>query len=155
VHELSLAQALLDQVVRHMPPPGGISGVSAPGSAGGYGSRPAPQSHGVNEPRASASGASLSNDQVVLRKVVVRAGAAQAIEPQAMQMAWQVMIADTAYAQAQLELRVEPWRLLCTQCGKEWTSADPLECCSCGQPATPTGDADLTLLSMEVDVPGE
>jgi hydrogenase nickel incorporation protein HypA/HybF len=111
MHELSLAEALLQQVRRHTP------------------------------------------DGALPRTVRIEAGPALAIEPMAMQMAWQAVIADAPFNQAALELRVLPWRMRCGDCGREWLSDDPLDDCECGSVATvPDGDGHLSLLSLDVDM---
>ncbi len=110
MHELSLAEALLHQVHRHIP------------------------------------------DGALLRTVRIEAGPALAIEPMAMQMAWQAVTADSPVSGAVLELDVLPWRLYCGDCGRSWTSDDPLDDCACGSVATvPDGDGHMSLLSLDVD----
>lgn len=110
MHELSIVQALLEQVQRHLPP----------GS--------------------------------VLRRLQLRAGPMRAIEPQALQWAWQAATRQSPYEGAKLDLELLPWQLTCSACGKQWNSADLFEPCSCGADAChPVGGNDLQLLSLDYD----
>ncbi len=89
---------------------------------------------------------------VRVRVVHVRAGPLQAIEPAAMQFAWQAATTATALEGALLELAMLPWRLRCRRCERRWQSADYSEACDCGSDAVwAEGSAELTLESIEVD----
>ena len=89
-----------------------------------------------------------------LRRVKVRAGAMQAIEPQAMQWAWQAATQGTRMDGATLELTIEPFALTCPECRRQWESDDIYDTCPCGcQRPRPTGAHALTLLSITMDQP--
>jgi hydrogenase nickel incorporation protein HypA/HybF len=114
MHELSLAQALIQRVAVHVPEGGSV------------------------------------------KRVRVRAGAMAAVEPDAMQLAWTAVTQGTHYQQAALELVIEPYRLRCPQCGREWESADLFVECECGYPRPQCrSDSALTLESLDVDVANE
>lgn len=87
-----------------------------------------------------------------LRNVTIEAGAALALEPTAMQFAWQALTLDTALAGSALNIDILPWELHCHECGRIWPSDDPLALCACGAAAThPVGDSRLRLLSLDVE----
>jgi len=87
-----------------------------------------------------------------LRRVRVRAGAMAAIEPDAMQWAWRAATDGGPYDGAELILDIQPYRLHCDQCGREWDSEELFVTCTCGH-ARPrsVGDAGLTLLSLDIE----
>lgn len=109
MHELSIAQALLDQIEHHVP-----------------------------------AAATLSCARV-------RAGAMQAIEPDAMQWAWRAATDGGRFDGATLELTIEPFTLLCPACQRRWASDDLFEPCTCGHPRPQSvGDDGLTLMSLDI-----
>lgn len=88
----------------------------------------------------------------LIRSIQVRAGPLRAIEPTAMQLAWQAATAGTELAQTRLDLEIPPWTLLCPDCGRTWTSQDLYELCSCGSARSrPVGGDELLLVSLHVD----
>ena len=87
-----------------------------------------------------------------LRSLSLRAGAAQAIDPEALALAWRALTEDQPERGSVLALERLPWRHACTGCGGVWTSDEALDACNaCGLPSRPQGDFELTLLSMEVE----
>src|ERR1051325_5732811 len=62
----------------------------------------------------------------------VEAGPYQAINPQALEWAWQVVTQDTELQNAQLQFTALPFDFACPRCGKKWTGLDPLALCPCG-----------------------
>ena len=109
MHELSIAEALIEQVRRHTP----------------EGSR-----------------------AFIVR---VEAGPLQAIDPDALEMAWRSVTAGTELAQARLDFENLPYILLCPRCDHSWTSHDAFELCDCGAEARAVGCTTLRLNSMEVE----
>jgi Zn finger protein HypA/HybF involved in hydrogenase expression len=87
-----------------------------------------------------------------IRKVKVRAGAKRAIDPKALQVAWDVWTAGVASAAVKLELNTRPWRYHCPKCHHDWTSHDAEAVCSCGYDRpTPTGSDELKVTSIEIE----
>jgi len=81
----------------------------------------------------------------------VEAGPYQAINPQALEWAWQIVAGETELAHTKLEYRGLPFDLSCISCGRKWTGADPFEPCTCGSEARAAGSSDLRLVSLEVE----
>lgn len=91
-----------------------------------------------------------------LRHVHVRAGAMQAIEPDAMRWAWRALTDQTRHDGAELHLTIEPYRLHCPECDHEWNSNDLFDACPCGCPRPRSiGENGVTLLSLTVDESSE
>lgn len=91
-------------------------------------------------------------DDAQVRAVKVRVGPLQAIEPEAMQLAWHAVTDDTPLDGVTLSLTLVPWELRCRECDRRWTSdnwSDPCLCGSCR--VDPIGGDELTLLSIDVD----
>lgn len=87
----------------------------------------------------------------VVRAVRVRVGPLQAIDPSAMQLAWQAATEDTSYRGVALTLNLVPWELSCRSCGNRWFSRSWPGRCRCGGHSTAPIDADeLTLESIDV-----
>jgi hydrogenase nickel incorporation protein HypA/HybF len=86
--------------------------------------------------------------------VRVEAGPYQAINPQALDWAWQVVTEGTPLERAKLEFRGLPFSMTCASCGRTWTGTDPFEACACGGEARAEGSADLRLVSLEVEPAG-
>jgi len=88
-----------------------------------------------------------------LRIVRVVAGPMRAIDPDAMQFAWQSVTADAGFERIELELDLRPWTLRCPECGSEWNS-EQLDCacaaCRCNR-AFPLGGDELQVVSIVVD----
>jgi hydrogenase nickel incorporation protein HypA/HybF len=76
----------------------------------------------------------------------------RAIEPEAMQFAWQAVAGEAGADDIALELNQLPWRLRCAACGREWHS-ESIDCtCVCGSyRAGPVGGDELQVISIEVD----
>jgi Zn finger protein HypA/HybF involved in hydrogenase expression len=110
MHELSIADAILDLARRHLPP------------------------------------------GCELKSVHVRAGPTRAIDPDAMQLAWQAVLAQEHLTHIDLILEIRPWTIRCPRCGCQWTSTDLARPCTCGhQRGVPIGGDELQLTSIEVD----
>ena len=88
-----------------------------------------------------------------LRVVRVIAGPMRAIDPDAMQFAWQSVTVEAGDENVQLELDLRPWTLRCPECGCAWNS-EQLDCacaaCGCNR-AFPLGGDELQVVSIEVD----
>jgi hydrogenase nickel incorporation protein HypA/HybF len=94
---------------------------------------------------------------VLVHRVKVCAGPVRAIEPQAMQLAWQAATQQSDLDGAELQLINLPWELNCPECKRSWQSEDPLANCVCGcdQPRVSASN-ELTLLELDVDdLPGQ
>ena len=83
--------------------------------------------------------------------VRVEAGPYQAINPQALDWAWQIVTEGSELAQTKLEFRGLPFEYACARCGKTWTGSDPLALCPCGNEPKVSGSSDLRLVSLEVE----
>ena len=84
--------------------------------------------------------------------IQLRAGAAQAIDPEALELAWRALTEDQPERGVSLQLENLPWEHGCAACDRRWTSEDALEACAdCGLPSTPRGDFELTLMALEVE----
>ena len=81
-----------------------------------------------------------------LESVTIEAGPMRAIEPQAMQWAWQAATDNTAIAGCKLELIQQPWKLHCPQCHQEFTADDMFTNCACGCDKTTPIDSDILRL---------
>jgi Zn finger protein HypA/HybF involved in hydrogenase expression len=82
----------------------------------------------------------------------LRAGAAQAIDPEALALAWHALTEDQPERGAALHLESLPWQHACARRGRSWASRDALDACAdCGAPSTPRGDFELTLMALEVE----
>ena len=88
---------------------------------------------------------------VVVRSVRVEAGPMQAIEPEAMRLAWLATTDSTPLHGATLDLRMMPFDLRCPHCGRGWQSDDLFQPCVCGcdRPRVTGGDR-LILVSIDV-----
>jgi hydrogenase nickel incorporation protein HypA/HybF len=87
-----------------------------------------------------------------LRKVVICAGPMRAIDPEALQHAWQAMIGEWGGEDAQLQVDLLPWRLRCLDCEVEFDAPELSTPCACGSTRTsPRGGDELLLTSLEVD----
>ncbi len=87
-----------------------------------------------------------------VRRVRVKAGAMAAIEPDAMQWAWRAATDAGRLDGAELLLDVEPYRLHCPACERDWDSEELFVACDCGHPRPQSvGDAGLTLMSLDVE----
>ncbi len=81
----------------------------------------------------------------------LRAGAARALEPEALEFAWQVTCLDSAAAGSKLNLTVDPWALRCRKCGRQFQSDDWQTSCICGG-AAELRAADDELILEEIDL---
>jgi hydrogenase nickel incorporation protein HypA/HybF len=81
----------------------------------------------------------------------VEAGPYQAINPQALEWAWQIVTEGTELARTKLEFRGLPFAMTCLTCGRAWSGEDPFEACACGGEARAEGSADLRLVAIEVE----
>lgn len=88
--------------------------------------------------------------------VRVQAGAMQAIDPDAMQFAWQAATQGEFAEGARLDLELMQWHLECGACGRTWEADEAFEPCACGNPRpTVAGSDELTLVSLDVEDPRE
>ncbi len=92
---------------------------------------------------------------VPVLQVQVQAGPMQAVQPDALELAWKAVTQGTDLAQCRVCVETPPWRLRCPECGRQWNSDELESTCACGQStAYPVGGDELLLLSMEVgDLP--
>jgi Zn finger protein HypA/HybF involved in hydrogenase expression len=87
-----------------------------------------------------------------VRIIRISAGPLRAIDPQALQWAWQSIIIEHAWHEARLEINFLPWHMHCPRCGLEWLAPDCSHCCACGaRDAYPVGGNELTLDSIEIE----
>lgn len=88
----------------------------------------------------------------VLTAVRVEAGPMRGIEPDAMQWAWQALMAAEELGEVRLDLTVMPWRLECHACGRVFHADDAIATCVCGcQAARPVDCDHLRLVSIDID----
>lgn len=109
MHELALAQSMLELVLRHTPA------------------------------------------DATLTRVRMRAGPMRMIDRQTMQIAWHAVVDGGPSEGVELDLTIEPWRLRCRSCGREWESEELDSACSCGGVASPLDSNTLQLTSIEVE----
>ncbi|CAN5342138.1 hydrogenase maturation nickel metallochaperone HypA [soil metagenome] len=87
-----------------------------------------------------------------LRSLKLTAGPMRAIEPEAMQFAWQAILQEAGADEISLELNQLPWQLRCASCGREWQSESTDCICVCGSDrVSPVGGDELQITSIEVD----
>jgi hydrogenase nickel incorporation protein HypA/HybF len=87
-----------------------------------------------------------------VRRVRVRIGPLQAVDADAMRLAWRAATEGTRLEGAKLSLTYVPWVLCCRECGRGWSSeswSDPCTCGSCR--VDPVGGDELILESIDVD----
>ncbi len=88
----------------------------------------------------------------VVRSAQLRVGPLQAVEPDAMKLAWRAATEGTVFEGAELSLTLVPWALCCRECGRSWSSENWSDPCTCGScRVDPVGGDELTLVSIEVD----
>lgn len=86
-----------------------------------------------------------------LTAVGVRAGPLRMIEPQSLALAWEALARDSAFATAELELEMLPWRFVCSACGRAWESPELETACPCGAAVVAGGSDELTLVWLDFD----
>ncbi|MDX1565736.1 MAG: hydrogenase maturation nickel metallochaperone HypA, partial [Phycisphaeraceae bacterium] len=91
--------------------------------------------------------AHLPDDGSVLRRVHVRVGPLQAIEPQAMAWAWEALTVQTPWQGSELVLEMVGWTFACRACEKTWTASELQTRCACGGAAVPSGGDELMLMA--------
>ncbi len=110
MHEMSIAQAILERVIEHAPP-----------------------------------------DQTVLSVHVV-AGPLRGIVPEAMQWAWEALRQESPFPKMELQLQIQPWELLCQDCGRRFATDRCDDSCVCNSTACyPVGGDELYVDGMEVE----
>jgi len=89
----------------------------------------------------------------VVEKVRLRVGGLSGVEPQALEFAFEVIREDTCAAQADLEIEMEPTKLVCRQC--QFTTNDnygPNACKQCGSfDVGIDATAGVDIVSLEVE----
>ena len=89
----------------------------------------------------------------VLRRVHVRVGPLQAIDPQAMAWAWEALTGQTEWRGSELVLEQVGWTFECRVCGRTWTDSQLQTRCACGGVAAAKGGDELMLMALDVDEP--
>jgi hydrogenase nickel incorporation protein HypA/HybF len=91
-------------------------------------------------------------DDASVKSVKVRIGPLQAIEPDSMQFAWQAATDNTVLEGVELSMVFLSWQLHCRECGRNWSSENWSDPCTCGScRADPVGGDELTLESIKVE----
>ena len=91
---------------------------------------------------------------LVLLSVKVQAGPMRGIDPDAMELAWRACATLDESDIPIIDLELLPWRLLCPDCGREYTAETAFAPCRCGGVrAQPIGGDELSVVSIEVDEP--
>jgi Zn finger protein HypA/HybF involved in hydrogenase expression len=89
---------------------------------------------------------------VRLRKIVICAGPMRAVDPEALQHAWQALMQDSPAGEVRLQVDVLPWRLQCVDCEAEFDAPELSTACACGSTRTsPSGGDELLMTALEVD----
>jgi Zn finger protein HypA/HybF involved in hydrogenase expression len=88
-----------------------------------------------------------------LRRVNLRAGPRRMIDRDAMQVAWQAVLATRGLpTDVVLDLLLEPWTLQCQSCSHTYTSeSHETPCPTCGLSGAVVGSNDLQITSITVD----
>jgi len=113
VHEVAIAEGIVEAALRHLPPPEGRGAVT---------------------------------------EVTVRVGALTMVSPEALELAFEAVTADTPLAGAALRIEAVPAVVRCTECGAE-SEADPLAllCPVCGSLRTEVvRGEELHLTAIEI-----
>lgn len=94
----------------------------------------------------------------VLRAIEIEAGPLRAIDPGAMQWAWQCATAATAgtgrdWQGVRLDLRIHPYRYTCRACAHAYEAAEPYAPCpKCqSEDAQMQGTDELRVISIDID----
>jgi hydrogenase nickel incorporation protein HypA/HybF len=91
-----------------------------------------------------------------LNSITIEAGPMRAIEPQAMQWAWEAATNGTDLQGVTMELIQQPWTLFCPDCQKKFTAEDMFTNCECGCDQTGPVESDtLRLVRITVKDPIE
>lgn len=89
-----------------------------------------------------------------VKSLHVQVGPLQAIDPDAMQFAWQAATLGTSLMNAELRLEMLPWRLRCPVCDCQWDAESLEAACQCGSTrGAPVGGDQLQLDYLEVFEP--
>lgn len=89
-----------------------------------------------------------------VRRVEIRVGALQGLEPEALRMCWEAVTYETELAGSVLDLDLRPWSISCGACGRAWTSHVPFVTCACGnETPRPTGTDEMELVALTVEEP--
>lgn len=90
-----------------------------------------------------------------VNQISLSCGRLSAIEPQALEFAFNILTETGICAEAKMQLNILPLKIYCFSCDREFTSpdADPTICPNCQQDqVTVTGGWDeLQLIEMDVD----
>lgn len=88
-----------------------------------------------------------------VRAVRVEVGPLQGIDGGALQWAWKAVTLGSPLDGARLDVESLPWRMLCRDCGRRWSSPTTGPC-ECGSDRWQLeGGAELTLVSLDVEEP--
>jgi Zn finger protein HypA/HybF involved in hydrogenase expression len=89
----------------------------------------------------------------VLCRVKMRAGPMRMIDPEVMQASWLATLHVAGLADIELDLTLDPWKLRCANCAREWTSEIPDDTCACqkSNTASPLDSNALQVTSIVVD----
>ena len=91
-----------------------------------------------------------------LEAAQVRIGPMHGVVTEALQWAWQAVVAEKGWPQARLVIDTPPWQLQCPACRRQWKPQAMDECCSCGHlEARVVGGDEFLLLSIDVVLPPE
>lgn len=86
-----------------------------------------------------------------LESITIEAGPMRGIDPQAMQWAWQAATQDTDLHGVKLNLILQPWKLHCPACQKQFEAPEMFTRCECGCEQTGPIDSDtLRLVRLTV-----
>ena len=87
-----------------------------------------------------------------VREVEITVGALRGLEPEALRMCWEAVTHDTPLAGSILRVDQRPWSIVCTSCGRTWTSPVPFVACTGGDPAPrPSAGDELDLVSLTIE----
>ncbi len=95
----------------------------------------------------------VAPSQATVTDVQVRLGPQRVVEPESLRMGWESVTLKTPLEGVALDIDQEQWSLLCSECGRSWTSETRFVACPCGATPKAMGGDDLQLVSITVVEP--
>jgi hydrogenase nickel incorporation protein HypA/HybF len=156
MHEASIAQAVLETALAALKEKAPSCGTGVPpvSSSAGSGHTQGEETHGqaLGAPDGDAHAATYPPSYKIT-KIVIVAGVLAGVERECLKTFFDIISEGTAAAGAEIELRPEPAKLICRQCGHttEHTSAQHVEvnCQKCGGQNKLKGGSALYVESIE------